>query len=152
MTLLFSSLAVSLSSPLVDDGTLVGRVCRILGYGIGLADVIILCDLHYILSSVPEIRLTLKASSARKLLELRVQSCTGFRGPPGAPCSRNLGDQAPVVKSADTATLKVAALGHAGSRPAGGTRSRTGDPVFLRPAHPAVPRRSHRARAAPVSF
>ena len=136
----------------VGDGALVGRVCRILGYGIGLADVIILCDLHYILSSVPEIRLTLKASSARKLLELRVQSCTGFRGPPGAPCSRNLGDQAPVVKSADTATLKVAALGHAGSRPAGGTRSRTGDPVFLRPAHPAVPRRGHRARAAPVSF
>ena len=123
MTFLFSSLAASLSSPLVGDGTLVGRVCRILGYGIGLADVIMLCDLHYILSSVPEIGLTLKASSVRKLLESRVQSCTGPRGPPGALCSRNPGDQAPVVKSADTATLKVAALGHAGSRPAGLTRS-----------------------------
>ena len=138
MTFLFSSLAASLSSPLVGDGTLVGRVCRILGYGIGLADVIMLCDLHYILSSVLEIRLTLKASSVRKLLESRVQSCTGPRGPPGALCSRNPGDQAPVVKSADTATLKVAALGHAGSRPAGGTRSRTGDPVFLHPVHPAA--------------
>jgi len=84
LTLLFSSLAASLSSPLVGDGTLVGRVCRILGYGIGLADVIMLCDLHYILSSVPEIRLTLKASSARKLLELRVLRCTGLRVPPGA--------------------------------------------------------------------
>lgn len=46
------------------------------------------------------------------------------------------GDQAPVVKSADTATLKVAALGHAGSRPAGGTRSRTGDCAFFRPGSP----------------